>query len=266
MDKLNRYNQKLLAIIGTGIIAAAGFALLIAIGGLIISLFDSSNSIDNGLRIQNANASTNESEEIVRTQEVSFNAPYQLDTAQTKFLIAVGQVNLQNKEGVRLVSGSGIQKYNYYSNLGLYNNFIYFDYEKGLSKKLFDEKVAITEWAFLQKDSVEVLLFKGTTTDDNSDNQMDSNDYQSLFAYYLSDKVLNRYDFENKTVLNFRLLQKTNLVSIELGVDKDQNFSFESSKEPQEINTLNISTRQIQAIVSQEVKNEIQRIIDGAEN
>ena len=64
MDKLNRYNQKLLAIIGTAIIAAAGLALLIAIGGLIISLIDFSSPRENGLRTQNVNAATEENEEI----------------------------------------------------------------------------------------------------------------------------------------------------------------------------------------------------------
>jgi len=265
MDKLNRYNQKLLAIIGTAAIAAAGLALLIAIGGLIVSLIDFSSPRENGLRTQNVNETSEENKEIIRTQEVSFNAPYQLDTAQAKYLIAVGQVNLKESERISMGSGRS-NKFSYYTNYGLFNNFIYFDYEKGLNKKLFDEKVAITQWAFLQKDSIEVLLFKGTSTDDNSDNQMNGDDYQTLFAYYLSDEKLKRYDFSHKTVLDFSHMQKTDLVAIELGVDKDQNYAFESSKEPQEITTLNISTRQIQAIVAQEVKNEIQSIVDGLSN
>ncbi|MGK0379765.1 MAG: hypothetical protein ACJA1Z_003593 [Patiriisocius sp.] len=267
MDKLTRYNQKLLAIIGTTVIVAAGLALIIGLGGLIISLIDFSNSDDNGIRIQNPTATTNDTAEFVRTQEVSFNAPFQLDTAQTKFLITVGQVNLKTDEKIRFESGSGLKyssnEYRYHSYYGLFNNFVYLDHSKNLSRKLFEEQVAITHWAFLKNDTIEVLLFKGTSTDDNSDNQMDSEDYQSLFAYYLNDSQLKKYDFEDKTVLNFDPMNKTDLVSIELGIDKDKDFDFERTSEPQVISALNIRTRKIEPIITDDIKNEIQSIIDG---
>ena len=73
MDKLTRYNQKLLAIIGTTIIVAAGLGLLIGLGGLIISLIDFSDSNDNGIKIQNQTAEPNDTTEFVRTQELTFN-------------------------------------------------------------------------------------------------------------------------------------------------------------------------------------------------
>lgn len=267
MNKLTRYNQKLLAIIGTTIIVAAGLTLLIGLGGLLFSLTDFSDTDDNGIRIQNPTTVANDSVEFVRTQEVTFNAPSQLDTAQTKFIVTVGQVNLETEENVRFNSGRGLKfssgGYGYQSYYGLFNNFVYIDYSKDLSRKLFDQQVAITHWAFLKNGSIEVLLFKGTSTDDNLDNQMDSNDYQSLFAYYLNDQQLKQYDFESKTVLNFDPMKKTDLVSIELGIDKDQDFNFESTSEPQVISALNIRTRKIEPIVSDEMKDEIQGIIDG---
>lgn len=267
MDKLTRYNQKLLAIIGTTIIVAAGLALIIGLGGLVISLIDFSDSDDNGIRIQNPAATTNDTTNFVRTQEVTFNSPFQLDTAQTKYLITVGQVNLKTDEKIRFESGRGLKysssEYRYHSYYGLFNNFVYLDYTKNLTNKLFNAQVAITHWAFLKNDTIEVLLFKGTSTDDNSDNQMDSDDYQSLFAYYINDRQLKKYDFEGKTVLNFDPMNKTDLVSIELGLDKDKDFDFERNSEPQVISTLNIRTKKIEPIISDEMKDEIQSIIDG---
>lgn len=62
---------------------AAGLALIIGLGGLIISLIDFTDSDDNGIRIQNQTAATRDSSEFVRTQEITFNSPFQLDTAQT---------------------------------------------------------------------------------------------------------------------------------------------------------------------------------------
>lgn len=267
MDKLTRYNQKLLAIIGTAVIIAAGLGLLIGLGGVLFSLIDSSSSSDKGIQVQNPATTTSDSTEFVRTQEATFNPPFQLDTAQAKFLITVGQVNLRTDEKISFESGRGLKfssgEYRYQSHYGLYNNFIYLDNSKELTKKLFDQKVAITHWAFLKNDTIEVLLFKGTSTDDNSDHQMDSDDYQSLFAYYSNDGELKQYDFEGKTVLDFDPMKKTDLVSIELGIDKDQDFEFEKYSEPKVISTLNIRTRKIEAIISEDLKNEIQSIIDG---
>ncbi len=267
MDKLTRYNQKLLAIIGTAIIVAAGLALIIGLGGLLISLIGFSGSGDNGIRIQNPAETSNDSTSFVRTQEVTFNPPFQLDTAQTKFLIPVGQVNLKTDEKISFESGHGLKfssgAYRYESHYGLFNNFVYLHHSKDLTQKLFEKQVAITHWAFLKNDTIEVLLFKGTSTDDNSDNQMDSDDYQSLFAYYLNDSQLIQYDFKDKTVLDFDPMKKTDLVSIELGIDKDKDFDFETTSEPQVISALNIRTRKLEHLISDEMKNEIQSIIDG---
>lgn len=267
MDKLTRYNQKLLAIIGTTIIAAAAIALVASIFGVIISFMDFSSSDDNGIRVQDPNATTADTTSYIRTQEVTFNTPIQLDTTQAKFLIPVGQVNLEKKETIDIGSGAGVKysdaEYRYLSYYGLFNNFIFFNFDNGVNERLFDKQVAITEWSYLKNDSIEVLLFKGTSTDDNSDNRMDSDDYQSLFAYYLNDKKLVQYEFDDKTVLDFNLLKQTDLVTIKLGVDKDKDFKFERKSEPQLISSLNIRTRQVEEIISQETRNEIQSIIDG---
>ena len=267
MDKLTRYNQKLLAIIGTTVIVAAGLALIIGLGGLVISLIDFSDSNDNGIRVQNTAEETRDSTAFIRTQEASFNAPYHLDSAQTKFLISVSQVNIKEEENSRFISGSGSKysgrNYGYQSHYGLFNNFIYLDYSKGLTHKLFNGPIAITHWTFLTKDSMEVLLFKGTSTDDNSDNQMDGKDYQSLFAYYLTDGKLEQYDFQGQTVLGFDPMKNTDLISIALGVDKDGDFDFEGDREPRFTTALNIKTRKIEPIISNQMRKEVQNIIDG---
>lgn len=267
MDKLSRYNQKLLAIIGTIILVVGGLALVIGLGGIVISMIDFSDSDNAGVKVENVKLNTDDSAEFVRTQEITFNPPSQLDTAQSKYLIPVGQVNLKSEEKVSFESGRGLKfssgEYSYQSHYGLFNNFVYLDYSREISTKIFDDKVAITRWAFLKNDSIEVLIFKGTSTDDNSDNRMDNDDYQSLFVYYLNDGILKQYDFEGKTVLDFEPMKKTDLVSIELGIDKDRDFEFERITEPKLISSINIRNRKIETIVDDTIKSEIQQIIDG---
>lgn len=146
MDKLTRYNQKLLAIIGTTVIAVAGLTLLIGLGALLYSIVDFSDPEDNGIRVRNVAATSPDSTEIIRTQEVTFNAPLQLDTAKAKYLIAVGQVNVESDRNTGFGKGGGLKYssggYRYQPHYDLFNNFIYLDYAKDLQHKLFDKQVA----------------------------------------------------------------------------------------------------------------------------
>ncbi len=271
MNKLNRYNQKLLAIIGTTIIAIAAIALLIAIGSSIFLLISSNydRNDNDGIRIQQT-AKSDSSDTIVRTQEITFNTPIQLDSANTKFIIPIGQVNLKVPERVgsdeRSFKRMTSSNYEYGYSSDLHNNFILYDNSNNSSKKIFEAIVAITYWTFLKVDNSEVLLFKGSNADDNKDGQIDYGDYQSLYAYYIEDEQLIHYSFEHKTVQSFHQLSGTHLIAIGLGIDKDKDFYFNSSVEPREVITLDLSSRKIKEIVPLELIKEIQGIIDGTQN
>ena len=85
---------------------------------------------------------------------------------------------------------------------------------------------------------------------------------QSLFAYYLKDKKLIEYNLRNQTVLNYNPLKNTNLIGIELGVDKNRDNTFDRKTEPTNIVSLNTQSRLIQDLVPAPLKNEIQSLID----
>ena len=266
-DKLTRYNQKLLAIIGTSIIITAGALLIIGLGGLIIAFFSADSQNDPGIQIRNEADAHADSLEIIRTQAITFHSEYQLDTAEAIYLIPVGQVNLEKEERIKLEGGSGFEyassDYDYEYHHGLFNNFVFYDFETGQKVKLFNEKVAITDWVYLKIGSIDVLLFQGTKTDTNGDNQLDYNDYQCLFAYYINNEELIEYNFEHKSVLGFEHMKKTDLVSIKVGIDKNGDFEFDRKREPQEIVTLNVKTKETQKLISEDLKQEIQQIIDN---
>lgn len=267
MDKLTRYNQKLLAIVGTAIIVTAGVLLIIGLGGLIISLINTNSDNDTGIQIKNDSDAQTDSLELIRTQAITFNSEYQLDTAKALYLIPVSQVNLEKEERMKLEGGSGFDyassDYGYGYHDGLYNNFVLFIGDTGQRIKLFNEKVAITDWRYLTFDKTEVLLFKGTKTDFNHDKLLDEKDYQGLFAYYIASKELIEYNFGHKTVLEFERMKKTDLVSIKLGIDKNGDFEFDRSTEPLEIIVLNAKSKEIDELISAEMKAEIQYIVDN---
>jgi hypothetical protein len=267
MDKLTRYNQKLLAIMGTAILVTAAVLLIAGLGGLIISLINTDSDNDSGIQIKNNSDAQTDSLEIIRTQAITFNSEYQLDTAKALYLIPVGQVNLEKEERMKLEGGSGFEyassDYSYEYHYGLYNNFVLFNDDTGQKIKLFNEKVAITDWRYLKFDEAEVLLFKGTKTDYNRDKLLDEKDYQGLFAYFIHNEELVEFNFDSKTVLEFERMKKTDLVSIKLGVDKNKDFEFDRSTEPLEIIVLNAKSKKIDDLISAEMKAEIQHIVDN---
>lgn len=265
MDKLTRYNQKLLAIIGTLVLIAIVIGFVAGTGGVIFSLIDSSDDQAHGLQVkQNAAAGDTT---LIRTQEISFNQPIQLDSGSTQFLIPVGQVNLEKPTSVKFEGGSDSRLSAYYKSYrwqyGLFNNFALYDYETGQSKKIFDQRVAITRWLYLKKDAINVLLFKGSNNDDNGDQRIDEEDYQSLFVYYLKDQQLKKYDFEKRTVVDFEPMENTPLIALKIGVDKNGDFEFERRREPQEIQVLNLKSRAVKKIIPDPLRTEIQNIVDG---
>lgn len=267
MDKLTRYNQKLLAIIGTAIIVTVAVLSIVGLGGLIISLINTGSNHDTGIQIKNDSDAQTDSLEIIRTQAITFDSEYQLDTAKAMYLIPVGQVNLEKEARMKMEGGSGFEyassDYSYEYHYGLYNNFVLFNADTGQKIKLFNEKVAITDWTYIKFGETEVLLFKGTKTDFNHDKLLDEKDYQGLFAYFIHNEELIEYNFDRKTVLEFERMKKTALISIKLGIDKNGDFEFDRSTEPLEIIVLNAKSKEIDELISAEMKAEIQHIVDN---
>ena len=265
MDKLTRYNQKLLAIIGTIAILGLVAFLLIGSGILIYTFFDRPTTQEEGLQVRQG--TKNPGEVALRTQQVSFTSPTLLDSAQSLFLIPVGQVNSEYKVEGDLVTealGSGSYRYNerFESYTGLFNNFILFENKTDQKTRIFNKKAVLTDWANVKIKDTELLLFIGTSLDSNQDHLLDSEDMQSLFAYYLKDKKLIEYNLRNQTVLNYNPLKNTNLIGIELGVDKNRDNTFDRKTEPTNIVSLNTQSRLIQDLVPAPLKNEIQSLID----
>ena len=264
MDKLTRYNQKVLAVIGTLTIAILVVIIVAGLGVFIFTMWEDNSRDDTGIIVTNTqNAGTNP--EI--SQGITFMAPYLLDSAQSLFLIPVSQVNLDALEKRGLRSGSGSKyygyDYSYESHHGLFNNFVLYNHPENETKKIFGNKMAITEWTFLKINSVQVLFFSGATTDTNNDGKLNSDDYMGFYVYFLSDQKLLKFNFENKTVLDFEPLENTNLVVITLGSDLNKNFEFENNKEPKELLVFNANTRSVNDFISDDLKKEIQNIVDG---
>ena len=80
---------------------------------------------------------------------------------------------------------------------------------------------------------------------------------------FINTGELIEHNFENKTVLDFEPLNKSQLISIKVGIDQNADSKFDRDSEPQEIFIMNVKTRAVENLVSNEVKEDIQRMMDN---
>lgn len=263
---LDKYNKRLLAILGTTIIAAFGIGIISALIAFISSLnFNNTRARDNGIVIdQNQIIDTTST---TLTQNISILEPYQLDSSKPVFLIPIGQKDQSTRR--RSVQGAGMSfasyettdDYYYSSFTGLYNNFVLIDYTRNIKSPLFKKKIAITEWAYMKVDSSQLVLFKGTDTDLNKDGLLNDNDFQSLFVFNISSLELTQLEFKNQTVRNFEPLSLTSKIYVRTGKDINKDKKFNSYKEPTDLYFYDIRTGEKETLVPENVKMEIQEIL-----
>ncbi len=266
MSKLQRYNQKLLAIIGTVLLLFALFGVIAGIVVVIIEAFDKPSTPD-GIQVNINDSSHNRPADLIRHQ-ISFKEPIQLDTAEAIYLSPVGQVKISEDEKSRNSSfwGSGSSyesgKYKFNSYYGFYNNFVLNDFSKNTSHQIFKEKVVISHWAHVKIKEEDILLFRGVSSDQNNDHLLNDEDYQSLYVYDINKDGLQKFHFDNQTVLSFEPLKKTDFVMVKVGEDINGDKVYFSNSEPQKTLILNVHTKKLEELIPDTMKESIQKLIE----
>jgi len=268
MKDLQKYNQRLLAVLGS--LVVLGLVLIIVIG-----LFEfiskqirrkSSPKAHKGIVIdQNQVVDTSA---FSFSQEISILQPYQLDSTKPVFIIPIGQKDQTTKRlkvihaGMGFSSQEAVDDYYYSSFSGLYNNFVLIDYTRNIRIPIFNSKIALTEWAYLKIDSSQLILFKGTDKDVNTDGRLNDDDFQSLFVFNIETLETKELSFKNQTVIEFEPLNKTSKIYVRTGKDINMDNEFEYYKEPTDLYFYDVSTGESETLVPEEVKVEIQKILN----
>lgn len=246
----------MLAVLGTLAIVGLATILLMALGVFLSEFFASPPRVENeGIQVNTPQAGADSANSI--PYQVSFHAPIYLDTATSDYLIPVGQktpAKNRNGEYDRDYYGPAMyseSKFSYsYRGRGIFNNFILYEHATNTQTKIFENKVALTEWTYEKVYGLRALLFTGTEVDHDKNYKLDEEDYQSLYVFYMDSKELKEYRLENKTVLDYKMMLKTDLIYVEVGVDRNKDLHFNSSKEPTEIYVLNLKTKEFRPLVS----------------
>ncbi len=265
---LKKYNEKLLAILGTLAVVGLATVLLGSLFFFIVEQFGRNNN-------QGREGVVVDQNQVVDTstfsfsQQISVLEPYQLDTLQPIFLIPIGQKNQKSKINRTAAAGLNFDSkqylssdYAYSSFYGLYNNFVLIDYSKDLKTPIFDTKIAISEWAYLKIDSSKLILFKGTNRDLNKDGILNEDDFQSLFVFNVNTLEVRELTFENQTVQSFSPLKKTSKIYVRTGKDINGDGRFQFNVEPTDLYFYDAATGESETLVPDEIKSKIQKILN----
>lgn len=268
MDKLSRYNQKLLAVIGT--MTLVGLGMLLLTGGFffiseISRSFRRDNVRDNALTVE-ANH-VNPDGQKVKTQEISFSTPRLIDTLKTLYLIPVSQVNLQVPEAERDVvdiSSSAYgkrSKYSYYQYTGSFNNIILFNQKENRKAAAFKEKVNINSFRNYMISGKHYLLIEGTADDSNKDGKLKESDLQSFFIYNIDDDILKSVSINGAGLVEYYILNDTDEIILRFGFDKDKNGEYDNYTEPTYLKKYSISENKTTDLLEPEMIKGLQDLI-----
>ncbi len=262
MEKLKRYNQIILAIGGT-VVVLATLIFSILLGYETFRQWWPKDNTDTriiaGDEIEELKADS------VRKQVVSFNNITLIDTPGLKYLIPVGQANLERKEAAKELSGlinrygDGAPGFDI-----AYNNLLLYDGKTGSVQKIFNKRLSINKFDVQFKKAASPVIFMNVTEDDsNRDGFYDARDLEKLCFYRLDNKSLYEVAAPGKTFLWMLIHKNPDAIVAQYGIDRDGDGEFEPSFEPKTFYRLNLESGQLVLIISPEIVQELQRQLDG---
>jgi hypothetical protein len=264
MERIKRYNQILLAILGT-----VGILLGLAVFGFL--LMDFFNSSWGPSRTDSGIIAGDEIEQLrtdsLRQQVISFDRIRLIDTIQGIFLIPVEFANLEKKESIEkeYYEGRGSFELNKsYQKFQQYSNLILHQPSTGLQQELFDKRVSISRYELIERTGQIILLISYVDEDTNKDNRLDSRDLQRL-AYVVmgQNELITVKQVPNSSFIRGFSLHERNEIIVQIGFDKDKDGKFEYGTEPKHFFQLPIGSTELSPLLSEEMIKRLQQRLDG---
>jgi hypothetical protein len=255
MNNLKKYNQILLAVFGS--LAVLGLTLLLCIGLYeMVIKWTRNNDVYNNPNDLIVNNVSDTSNVILKTQELTFSLPILLDTIPEIYVIPVSQVSLAKPELYEpefSPSMGRIRNKINFPRKGNFNNLIIFDGIKNERFPIFNEKINITSYQYLEISDSKYLLIIGGTKDSNGDNKLNNSDLKSFYVYNLGSRKLNTISFNDYGLISYSRLYGKDELILQYGHDKNKNGEFNSYEEPNILKRLTLSSMQAEDFIESEL-------------
>jgi hypothetical protein len=274
IEKIQKYNQKLLAVLGT-IIALMAFVGLISILFFVVIEIASSfgNKSEDGIL-------SDEKIELLqkenkRQQIVSYQIPELVDTLNLIYMIPVSQKTLNKPEGIEddevlgLLDMSGgsfssERKYRKRSYYGSYNNLLIYDAKIEKLNKLFDDRVNFEKIDTKYFEDDVFIAFTAAASDSFKDGVINSTDLKKLYIYSVKEQKLKDIGLNNADVIAYKFVNDSKNLLVQFGIDYNEDGKYDSSKEPKTLRSFNYKSGVLSMIVSKDIHSQLQTKLEGS--
>lgn len=268
--KIEKYNQRLLAILGTvGVL----FLIVALIAFITFSILEyhrmTYDDVETGI------LSDEKIEELKkenkRQQVISYETPRLIDTLNSVYVIPVSHKTLDEAEEIdqklnaMLSSESYEQSDSRYSSqyYGAFNNLIVYDPKKNTSKKLFDNRVNFNRIQAEYFEDDILLLMLVSEKDTHKDGVINLLDFKSLYLYSLTKKELRKIGMDDMDAYSYKILNDRKDLTILFGVDKNHDGQYQDYNEPTLIKKYDFESSKLVDIVDDKTMLDLQKTLEG---
>lgn len=266
--KIEKYNQRLLAVLGTvGVI----FLIVALIAFITVTIMEHRRYDDIETGILSDEKIEELQKENKREQVISYENPRLIDTLNSIYIIPVSHKTLDEQEDINGLLNLNKASSSYESTdtrysqqyYGAFNNLIVYNPKNGTNKKLFDKRVNfnLIKTEYFEDDIL--LLMNVAEKDTYKDGVINLKDFKSLYIYSLKKKELKKVGIEGMDIFNFNFLNNEKNMTILFGVDKNKDGQFEEYNEPTLIKKFDFNSGKLTDIIDEEINSELQKTLEG---
>lgn len=273
IEKIKNYNQKILAILGSIVVlmAAIGLVLLVIFAVTELRRAIRYNQDDEGILSQEKIEELQE--ENKRQQLISYDFPRLIDTVNSIYVIPVRHQTLNAAEYIDegvldMVGPSGkVKSDSRYSSYyyGSFNNLIIYDMNKNSTKKLFDKRVNFGEIRTEIFDDDILVLFTAASKDTYRDGVVNLSDLKSLYIYSVKSHKLSAITMAGADIAHYDFIHNSKNIMLQFGIDHNKDGRYDDDSEPAMVKRYDFESDKIQDIVSRDMDNELQKLLEGTE-
>ncbi len=266
IEKIRNYNQKIIAVICTAVVAMALIGLIILLVNLIRYLIPSGTNPDVLLSDEKVDQLKKDS---LRQQIISYNSPVLVDTSSLIYLIPVNVKTLRKPEEIgkevmmdTKLSDLGSTDYNTKYYYDSFNNLLLYYYPSGETTRICKQRMIGADLTYMYFSDDIIIAFTGAEEDTDKDDKITLSDLRTLYLYSLKKGVLTQVKYPHSTIESYSFVHGKKDILITFGYDRDENNIFESGTEPTFLMKYDYSTDKLLAVIDRSKEEELQDIID----
>ncbi len=270
--KIDKYNQRILAVLGTvGVI----FLIVALIAFISVTIMEHRRFNDDN--VETGILSDEKIEELQkenkREQVISYRNPRLIDTLNSIYVIPVSHKTLDEQENISALlnyTGSSSEfepsDSRYSSEIyGTYNNVIIYNANDGNSKKLFNKRINFDRIHSEYFSDEIILIMNAAEKDTYKDGVINLKDFKSLYIYSLKSRELKNVGIDGMDVFDFEFLNDTKDLVIRFGIDKNDDGNYNEYNEPTIIRKYNLETEKLIEIINEKIQLELQQTLEGSQ-